>query len=116
MLDETGSGITTLSSDDEQGCQSGTSIDVDPKKYKLLVYLAGQSLSAIPPPPSKTGALSTHKRLEIDIAKMQQVNLDTGMVRKICMEPGARKVKLTWFWRENVRSASAVLSYFVFVA
>ncbi|KAJ8609121.1 hypothetical protein CTAYLR_006066 [Chrysophaeum taylorii] len=89
------------------GRVSSVGTDIDPKCYKLLFYMAGSSTSMAPPPPPRgTGASTSRKRLEIDVAKMRQTNLDTGTVRSVKMESGSRRVNMTWFWRENLRNMS----------
>lgn len=43
------------------------------------------------------------KWIEINVATMRQRNLKTGKCRNVRMDPEAREVRLTWYWRENVR-------------
>lgn len=47
---------------------------------------------------------NNNKWIEINIATMRQRNLKTGRYRNVRMDSEAREVKLTWYWRENLRN------------
>ena len=67
--------------------------DVDPACYKVIVK------------PRKNEKVDEEgPSWEINVAKMTQTNLRTGTKRAIRMEDVGRRVKLSWYWRENFRN------------
>jgi len=104
--------------------------DVDPACYKIVIKQHHRdkkndvskaattpepldSLTKPPRPVQATTTTTTQQQptkddqpptREINVATMTQTNLRTGTTRPIKMEPIGRKIKLSWYWRENFRN------------